>query len=262
MTKSKYSESLESSHSTASSRDDSMFVDGAEGLFACVEHEMNTPLAAALSAVQTMSLAAAKLSDDEVAADPKRRARCVELMGTAERSATAALERMRETLARLRDVAAEPDPNTIRRISVFSCVEQAVAAINEGRDGVDLELSVRTDQDTFVHGSPRRLQQLFVDLLQNAVDASGPGARIEVEIRVTGSTVETVVRDQGRGIDEAAMASLFEPKVRLRGRSVGSSLGLAIAKRVAEGHRGELRVESEPNQGTVVTLALPRKEAG
>lgn len=232
------------------------FVTGLEGLLGCVEHEMNTPLAVALSSIRTMGLAASKLQDPQVGEDHVKVARCLKTLKSAESAATEALERMEAVVSRLRDLVAAPNPETVRPMSLLRCVRRAIGRV-EDATGESLRIRVEAQADRTIIGSPRRLEQLFVDLLRNAVGASEPAANIEVEIRDGDRQVEIVVRDVGQGIEADLLAALFEPKVRLRGPRVGSSLGLAIAKRVVEGHGGELTVDSEPGQGTQVELRLP-----
>jgi signal transduction histidine kinase len=111
-------------------------------------------------------------------------------------------------------------------------------------------------------GDPDRLEQVLLNLLDNAIKYSRPGGHII--INVDGgerSSVQVQVRDEGIGIPAEDLAHIGErfyraDKARSRGEG-GSGLGLAIARSLVEVHGGRLWVESEEGRGTVVTFTLP-----
>ncbi len=106
-----------------------------------------------------------------------------------------------------------------------------------------------------VLGDRDQLEQLFLNLVLNAIDALPPGGHLTVATRRTGTGVEAEVADDGPGIPEAVRRRLFEPFNTTKPNGMG--LGLAIVRRIAEGHKATVRVESEPGQGTRFTLELP-----
>jgi signal transduction histidine kinase len=101
------------------------------------------------------------------------------------------------------------------------------------------------------------LHQVLLNLLQNAVDATREGGRVEVcaHALATGQ-VELSVRDQGPGIPASLRERVFEPFFTTREGGVGG-LGLAISRRIAEEAGGSLELESEIGVGTVMRLQLP-----
>lgn len=104
-------------------------------------------------------------------------------------------------------------------------------------------------------GHRKTLSGALLNLLENALDACDAGGRIELSAMQSGGMVQISVRDDGRGIDAATQARLFEPFFTTRGE--GTGLGLAIARGVARGHGGGLEVTSSPGEGAVFTLSLP-----
>lgn len=111
-----------------------------------------------------------------------------------------------------------------------------------------------------VQGDQGQLQQVIMNVLVNAAEAAGEeGAQVAMALqRTTEGARELAVleiADQGKGIDDEALASIFDPFFTTKAR--GHGLGLASAKRIMASLGGSIRVESELHHGTTVTLRLP-----
>ena len=99
------------------------------------------------------------------------------------------------------------------------------------------------------------LQQVWLNLFQNAIEAMTKGG--DLAVRVTdGDSVRIEVRDSGAGIDPAHAARIFKPFFSTKTR--GTGLGLAITKKIVEAHGGAIRAESRAGQGTSVFVEIPR----
>ena len=105
------------------------------------------------------------------------------------------------------------------------------------------------------------LRRVLDNLLQNAGNYSDPSTTIRVGVRQLADAVEFAVTDHGMGIDAADLPHLFEPFFRgdrSRARKTGGvGLGLALAKRIVDAHRGCLAARSTPGEGTTVTFTIP-----
>ncbi len=108
----------------------------------------------------------------------------------------------------------------------------------------------------------QKLYQVFLNLLDNAIKYSDPGARVDLSIQEDPSSLTVRVRDTGVGIPEEDLDQLFERFYRVdkdRSRATGGSgLGLAISKQIVEMHGGSICVESEPGVGSVFEIRLPK----
>jgi len=107
-----------------------------------------------------------------------------------------------------------------------------------------------------------RLRLVAKNLIENALRYTPPEGRpVEVELVVKPGLVQLQVRDHGPGIPAEHLARVTEPFYRAdpaRSRSTGGlGLGLYLARRIAEAHRGALTIESEPGRGTLVTVTIP-----
>lgn len=103
---------------------------------------------------------------------------------------------------------------------------------------------------------PGQMQQMILNLLLNAMEATPAGGTITVSTRPgRGETVEVVIGDTGKGLSEEMRTKIFDPFYTTKPK--GSGLGLAITKRLVEQHHGGIEVASVLGQGTAFTITLP-----
>lgn len=120
----------------------------------------------------------------------------------------------------------------------------------------------RTDDRAPATGEFRRVLQVLLNLLGNAIRYSPDNSQIWIRVDRDGDRAMVTVADQGQGIDAEQQAVVFEKFERLgRTDSGGSGLGLYIARRLARAMDGELTVDSAPGQGARFTLSLPARDA-
>lgn len=102
---------------------------------------------------------------------------------------------------------------------------------------------------------PALMEQVLINLLSNAAQASANDAPITVVTRLCGDDVEIAVIDRGSGIPAEKIESIFNPFVTTKQTGVG--LGLAIVAKIVDGHGGRMAVESEPGKGSAFRTYLP-----
>lgn len=103
-----------------------------------------------------------------------------------------------------------------------------------------------------------RMEQVLINLLANAVQASSEGGAIDAEVAREGDQLVYRVRDRGEGLgalSEAELEALFEPFRTERVR--GTGLGLAVARRIVEAHGGRITAANHPEGGALFTVRLP-----
>ncbi|HXG58460.1 MAG TPA: MHYT domain-containing protein [Thermoanaerobaculia bacterium] len=128
--------------------------------------------------------------------------------------------------------------------------------------GGSIALEIACPDGLAVRADPSHLEQVMVNLAQNAREAMPDGGRMAVTARqhdLDPDVVEIVVRDDGRGMAEAVAQRAFEPLFSTKEGKRG--LGLAIAHEVARAHGGSIAIESAPGRGATVRLSLRRAEA-
>ncbi|WP_425499143.1 sensor histidine kinase [Natronosalvus rutilus] len=138
---------------------------------------------------------------------------------------------------------------------VFADVRKNLELKLRERDA-DLEV----DDLPRVEGDPSQLRQLFQNLVSNAIEYSGDEPPIiDVTAERDGERWVVSVRDEGVGIDPDETERIFDIFQRLHSEDEvsGTGIGLAVCKRIAERHDGDIRVESEPGEGSTFSVTLP-----
>jgi signal transduction histidine kinase len=207
-----------------------------------VGHELRTPITIVRGHLEVMG------------DDPDERRETVALV-------TDELDRMNRMVNDLLMLAKAEQPDFLRpeRVEVPAMLADVYAKASAlgPREWVLGEVEPAT-----VWADPQRLTQALTQLLQNAVQFTGEGDRIELSARVAGDRVLLSVRDTGVGIAPEDRERIFERFVRAapgRERPDGTGLGLAIVAAIAHAHRGEVTVDSVPGAGSTFTLVLPRE---
>lgn len=125
---------------------------------------------------------------------------------------------------------------------------------------VDRLITVSSDEVAFADADPHKLEEILINLIDNAVKYSPPGAPVDVGIRTIGGEVEVSIRDHGMGIGPEDTPSLFAKFHRLAqsaSEQPGTGLGLYIVKGLIEAHGGRVWVESAPGEGSTFRFILP-----
>lgn len=109
---------------------------------------------------------------------------------------------------------------------------------------------------------PERLQQVFINILDNAIKHSDESSQISLDVNQTAQYLNITITDHGEGIPRQDLPYIFDRLYRVeksRSRqSGGSGLGLAITKEIIESHGGSIDIRSQPGMGTSVIIKLKR----
>jgi len=153
---------------------------------------------------------------------------------------------------------------TFRRTSVPSIVQCSIDSVTPLAEQKGIPVASKVEDDLCVSGDGDRLIQVVINLLSNAIKFSPPKSVVSVLAEQLGTEIELRVTDQGEGIAPEDIGSIFD---RYRqgessngGRSVGSGLGLSIAKAIIEQHGGTIGVESKNGKGSSFWFRIPVSE--
>jgi len=159
---------------------------------------------------------------------------------------------------------ARGDAPVLTRVSATQLAREAALLVEHrfATAAVALRVVVRGAEASLVSCEPALFEQVIVNLLINALEASERGQTVELRVEAKGEHVEFTVLDEGQGISPAIIAHATEPFFTTKARKGGSGLGLAIAREIVAHHRGELKLERRdaggqggPN-GTRATVSL------
>jgi len=113
------------------------------------------------------------------------------------------------------------------------------------------------DEPVVVEGISSQLQQVFINLIGNAIDATPEQGSIKIRVELEESAAVVCVEDTGIGISEDVRKRLFEPFFTTKEVGKGTGLGLFICHKIVTAHKGEIFVDSEVGVGTTFRVRLP-----
>lgn len=214
-----------------------------------IAHELRSPLTSIKGFSSTLSQRWDRFNDEQrlqfvqtIHADAERMGRIV----------TEVLD-----LARIEAGRLELSP---RPVALYAVVETAVGHLSKlsGADRVVVDVK----EDVRVWADPDRLAHILRNLIENAIKFSDDGP-IRIEARLENEVVETRVSDEGVGIPEERLGSVFSGPAPTAQKSgpTGAGLGLYLTRRLTEAHGGTIRVESKVDAGSTFVVSLPPAEA-
>ncbi len=230
-------------------------------LLAGVAHEVNTPLGALASNHDVLKRALEKLQDilaDEVVDESElvEVRRIVRALAGIMRVNDLAIERVVGLVASLRTFG-RLDRSQVDRVDLHEGIDTTLVLL---RHRLEDRIVIRREfgELPLVECYPLQLNQVFMNLLINAVQAiAGPG-EILIRTRPAGqSWVELLFRDTWSGMDPETVQRIFEPGFTTKDRRVGMGMGLLMSRQVVDRHGGTIDVRSEPGGGSTFTLRLP-----
>jgi two-component system phosphate regulon sensor histidine kinase PhoR len=215
-----------------------------------ISHEFRTPLTAIQGFAETLLGGALD--------DTSNRRRFVEII----RNHAARLARLTEDLLKLSRIEAGQLQIEFLPVSVDHLIESCLETARLKAAQRNLTLDVRMPPDLpLVRGDANRLQEVLQNLLDNAVQYTLPGGRIELSASRVDDAVVLTVADTGIGIPQAEQGRIFERFYRVdaaRSREAGGTgLGLSIARHIVDAHGGRLWVESVVGEGSYFHFSIP-----
>jgi PAS domain S-box-containing protein len=125
------------------------------------------------------------------------------------------------------------------------------------KGGVPLQLELELGPVPVVMGRPAELNEVFTNLVLNAIDAMPRGGTLRIRTRLGDHRHAVItVADTGMGMTEEVRKRVFDPFFTTKGEE-GTGLGLSVSHSIVERHGGDLRVDSRPGEGTTFTITLP-----
>jgi two-component system NtrC family sensor kinase len=148
-----------------------------------------------------------------------------------------------------------------RRVEVGPVIQRTLQLLNNQLLGMKVAAVLELEPDLpGLDGSPNQLQQVFVNLVNNAAQAiasTGREGTVTVRVRPWLDGVAVDVTDDGPGIPEDVQARVFEPFFTTKAEGEGTGLGLAICQGIVKEHGGRITLRSVPGEGATFTVELP-----
>jgi len=222
-------------------------------LAAAVTHEINTPLGALTSAVDTLLVVAAR----QATASEAQQERLVKLQADLRKNVQAATDRIRHVIGRLQRFISLEEAE-LQSANVNELIGDVATLFKEQVDrGIQLQFDFQPVPTVMCR--PQLITAVISSLLSNAFNAANGDGRIVVSTRVAGSAVEIAVRDNGRGMSAEQVENIFDPgfKVVSGNRISSGNWSLFNSRQIIFEHGGDIRIDSAEGKGTTVWVTLP-----
>jgi len=211
-----------------------------------LSHELRTPLTAITGWSETL------LSGDNLDADTKRGMKIILREG----------RRLTEMVGELLDFNRIQDGRfhlNMELSDIRSEFEDTVYMYSSrlSQDDIRLEYMERDEDIPEIPCDPKRLRQVFLNILDNAAKHGGEGRKIDASISVDGSWIDVQIRDYGPGIPEDELPLVKKKFYKGSSKARGTGIGLAVCDEIVAMHNGELILENADGGGTLVTIRLP-----
>ncbi len=224
-------------------------------LAAALSHEMNNPVGALLSGVDTLLLLSAKQAKSE----PKDHDKIVRLQAEVRRSLQESAQRLKELVSRMQRFT-NMDQAEVQPADVNEMLTDVAALVDpELKRTARIELKLQPLPALVCH--PQQLSVVFSNILNNAVGAVDGNGRVLVVTRQTAAEIEIEIEDNGRGVESGNLQNIFDPGFKVSGgRMAAGNWSLFSSRQIVREHGGEIRIASSEGQGTRVTITLPLKQ--
>jgi signal transduction histidine kinase len=173
------------------------------------------------------------------------------------------LTRSREGLSRIKQIVqdlrdfARLDESDRKSVDLNNGILSTVNMIRTKAKERQIRIETDLHPLPMVECFPAKLNQVVMNLLANAIDASADGAEVRVVTATTDAGVTIAVQDFGSGIPADVKARMFDPFFTTKPIGKGTGLGLSISYGIIRDHGGSIEVESEPGKGALFTINLP-----
>jgi PAS domain S-box-containing protein len=234
-------------------------------LVAGVAHEINGPVGISLTVASTLQRKTETFAA-EAGLGPLRRSSLndfVELTSSASVQLVANLGRAAELVQSFKQAAADQQHFNRRTFDPGELTEQVLSRLHGELRDRDIAMNIQSEPDLSVDSYPGALGQVLTNLAFNAMThafPTGKAGNIDIKINAAGNTqIELVFADDGCGMSAHIRRQAFDPFFTTRRHEGATGLGLHIVYNiVAERLGGRLKLDSEPDRGTIVQITLPR----
>jgi len=209
-------------------------------LSAGVAHEINTPLTGISSYVQILQK---KLTD----------ATHSQVLEKIE----AQTDRVAKIVKNLLNFARNPSEVSFHKVSLTENLQEIISLIDYKLKNMNIDLVLDIHPIKPIWAQGERIQQVFINIILNAMDAMPEGGKLKIELSHTDNQAIVVIEDTGTGIKSQHLPHIFDPFFTTKGIGKGTGLGLSISYAIIKEHEGRITVESESGKGSRFTIFIP-----
>ncbi|MBI5407837.1 MAG: HAMP domain-containing protein [Nitrospirae bacterium] len=206
-----------------------------------VAHELNNPLNNIYLATQTL------YNEIDPAKNP-------EIVNESIKDIFSQTLRVKRIVGDLLEFARGKGPE-LKQIKIVDVINKVLKQMTATGEMENVKYNVLAKEDFEMPGDSLLLEQVFVNLFGNAIDAMDGNGALIITVDKTDDNIRIRITDTGKGIPDENMLKVFDPFFTTKEK--GTGLGLPIVYSIIKKHNGEIYVQSEPDQGTTFTIKLP-----
>jgi len=151
-------------------------------------------------------------------------------------------------------------PKEFKEVDLNDVLNSVISLTRHKMELFNVELTTRLHQGLLiVQGDERELQQCFLNLIFNAIEAMPNGGKLQIisELERNNKNVRIEIRDTGYGISKKNLEHIFDPFFTTKGEGEGTGLGLSIVYGITKNHKGNIKVNSRTGEGSSFVLTFP-----
>jgi signal transduction histidine kinase len=213
-------------------------------LTAGISHEIGNPLASISSLIQELKSLKTESEED------------IEFTDEALHTINTHIDRIARIVRSLGDFArtssTEKIPSKIPEI-----IDRTLNLVKYDKRFRNIQLTTEISDIPLLHINPDKMQQVFLNIILNALDAMPGGGSLIITAKKSGAFVEVSFKDTGSGIEENTINRIFDPFFTTKQTGKGSGLGLSICYGIIKEHNGTITVKSRKGEGATFTIKLP-----
>jgi signal transduction histidine kinase len=177
------------------------------------------------------------------------------------------LDTIREQIDRISQIIqtllnmARPSEHPVSDVDLCTVLRETLAFLAEKIRAHAIRTTLELPERATIVGNADKLQQLFINLFVNAIDAMEDGGTLGVRVEASNGVVDVRVRDTGHGMSPETRDRIFEPFFTTKAAGHGSGLGLVVAHGIVTDHGGTIAVESHVGTGTEFQIRFPAAQS-
>jgi signal transduction histidine kinase len=166
-------------------------------------------------------------------------------------------DRVSRIIKNLLNFARNPSESAFHKVSIPDSLKEIISLIEYKLKDMSIKLEMDLAPVKPVWAQGERLQQVFINIILNAIDAMPKGGTLHIQAEQEGPDVIVRIADTGTGIQPQHLLHIFDPFFTTKGIGKGTGLGLSIAYAIIKEHEGHISVKSEVGKGTCFTIRVP-----
>jgi two-component system NtrC family sensor kinase len=166
-------------------------------------------------------------------------------------------DRVARIIKNLLAFARSPSEASFQRVDLKSSIEEILSLIDYKLKTMNIRLRLDLAPVPPLYAQGERLQQVFINIILNALDAMPGGGELGISLARQGDAEVVRISDTGTGIKPEHRSRIFDPFFTTKGVGKGTGLGLSISYAIVKEHDGRIDVQSEVGRGSTFTITLP-----